>query len=99
MLEKKKPNLFVTNNNTSDDMSVVLRGRNNLRVSAHGLSFYRKGPCYMVIRTYRSLPNEVAQINNTNDFRKADLPHAKTFVSIHLSFNSCMYFYFINDYL
>lgn len=55
----------------ADDMDIITRSRNELRIPAHSSSFYEKGPYYKAVKAYRNLPCHLKQVADNKSFKKA----------------------------
>ena len=70
MFVKKNLLLFPTNSEFySNDMSLITRQANEIRLPFHRTTFFEKGPYYAAIKAYRSLPVLIRDIAHIKKFR------------------------------
>ena len=67
---RKYPHFFQANSdNYTLDMSMITRGRGDLRIPMHNSTFFEKGPYYRGIKAYNMLPSHIKETTDLKRFK------------------------------
>ena len=72
MFVKKNRHYFPTNgSHYAEDMVMLTRHRDDLRIPLHNSSFYERGPYYRALKAFGLLPANIKQMGNDNIFKRS----------------------------